>query len=133
MKKEAKRLRCTLLNGSAWSAEKKYVRRYEGKCEIFFGIEHRLRKEGMEEQFSREASEGWRFAADAARITDENAGTEDCKRTSEGVFVAVDSNLVVVVGAEGGAIDSIPRRRRKNCPSMGECTGRPACFVCISG
>ena len=36
MKKEAKLLRCTLLNGSAW----------KGKCDIFFGIEHRLRKEG---------------------------------------------------------------------------------------
>ena len=27
-RKEAKRLRCTLLNGSAWSTEKKYMRRY---------------------------------------------------------------------------------------------------------
>ena len=62
----------------------------------------------MEEQFNREAWEGWRFAADAARITNENAGTEDCKHTSEGVFVAVDSNLVVVVGAEEGSIDSTP-------------------------
>ena len=34
------------------------------------GIEHRLRKEEMEEQFNKEAMEGWRFAADAARITD---------------------------------------------------------------
>ena len=31
----------------------------------------------MEEQFNREAKEGWSFAADAARITDENAGDED--------------------------------------------------------
>ena len=30
----------------------------------------------MEEQFNKGAKEGWRFAADAARITDENAGTE---------------------------------------------------------
>ena len=47
----------------------------------------------MEEQFNKKAKEGWRFAADAARITDENAGTEDRKHTSGGVFVAVDSNL----------------------------------------
>ena len=40
---------------------------------IFIGIEHRLKKEEMEEQFNREAMEGWRFAADAARITDERA------------------------------------------------------------
>ena len=47
MKKEAKLLRCTLLNGSAWRAERKYMRRYKGKCDMFFGIKHRLRKEEM--------------------------------------------------------------------------------------
>ena len=41
IKKEANLLRCTLLNGSAWSTERKYMRRYKGKCDIFFGIEHR--------------------------------------------------------------------------------------------
>ena len=64
------------------------MRRYKGKCEIFFGIEHRLRKEEMEEQFNKEAKEGWRFAADAARITDETTCIEDCKHTSGGDFVA---------------------------------------------
>ena len=56
MKKEAKLLRCTLLNGSAWSTERKYMRRYKGKCDVFFGIEHRLRKEEMKEQFNKEAN-----------------------------------------------------------------------------
>ena len=79
-----------------------------GKCDIFFGFEHRLRKEEMEEQFNKEAKEGWRFAADAARITDERAGSEDQKHTSGGVFVAIDSNLGAVEGAEEGAIESIP-------------------------
>ena len=37
---------------------------YKGKCGIFLGIEHRLRKEEMEEQFNKEAEEGWRFEAD---------------------------------------------------------------------
>ena len=46
----------------------------------------------MEQQFIVEATEGWRFAADAARITDETAGSEDRKYTSGGVFVAVDSS-----------------------------------------
>ena len=69
MRKEAKRLRCTLINGSAWSTERKYMRSYKEKCDIFFGIEPRLRKEEMEEQFNKEAKEGWRLAADAARIT----------------------------------------------------------------
>ena len=87
------------------------MRRYTGKCVIFLGIEQRLRKEEMEEQFSREVTKGWRFAADGARITDDNAGTEECKHTSEGVFVAVDSNLVVVVGAEEGATDSTQETR----------------------
>ena len=71
-------------------------------------IEHRLRNEEKEEQFNREAKEGWRFAADAARITDERASSEDRKHTSGGVLVAVDSNLGAVVGVEEGAIDSIP-------------------------
>ena len=61
----------------------------------------------MDEQFYVEAKEGWRFAPDAARITDERASSEDQKHTSGGVFVAVDNNLGAVVGAEEGAIDSI--------------------------
>ena len=105
--KEARVLRCTLLNGSAWSTEKKYLKRYKEKCDIFFGIEQRLVKEEMEEKFNREAKEGWRFAADAARITDERANSDDRKHTSGGVFFAVDSNRGAVVGAEEGAIDSI--------------------------
>ena len=50
MQKGARRLRCTLVNGSAWSTEKKYMRRYKGMFDIFFGIKHRFRKEEMEEQ-----------------------------------------------------------------------------------
>ena len=76
----------------------------KGKCDIFFGIEHRLRKEEMEEQFNKEAKEEWRIAADA----DEAAGTEDRKHTSGGVLVAVDSNLGAVVGVEEGTIGSNP-------------------------
>ena len=41
----AKLLRCTLLNGSACSTERKNMRRYKRKCDIFFATEHRLRKE----------------------------------------------------------------------------------------
>ena len=104
LKKEARLSRCTLLNGSASSTERKHMRRYKGKCDIFFGIEHRLRKEEMEEQFNREAKEVLRFAGDVARITDETTGSEDPKHTSGGVFVAVDSNLGAVVGVEEGAV-----------------------------
>ena len=61
----------------------------------------------MEEQLHKEAKEGWRFAADAARITDERADSQDQKHTSGGVFVAVDSNLGAVVGEKEGAVMSI--------------------------
>ena len=84
------------------------MRGYSGKCDVFSDNEHRSRKEEMEEQFDKEAKEGWRFAASAARISEETAGDEDRKHTSGGVFVAIDSNLGAVVGAEEGAIDSIP-------------------------
>ena len=63
MRKEEKNLGCALLNGLAWSAERKYMRRYTGTVDVFFGIERRLRKEEMQ--------------ADAARITDERASSED--------------------------------------------------------
>ena len=82
MKKESKLLRCTFLNGSAWSTVSKYMRRCKEKCDVFFGIEHRMRKEEMEEQFNKEAKAGWRFAADAAGVTNGRAGSEDRKHTS---------------------------------------------------
>ena len=66
-----------------------------------------LSKEEMEEQFNGEAKEGWRFAADATRITDETASSKDRKHTSGEVFVAADSNLGAVVGGEGGPVASI--------------------------
>ena len=59
----------------------------------------------MEEQFNKEAKERWRFAA---RINEETTGSEDQKRSSGGVFVAIDSNLGAVVEEEEGAIESIP-------------------------
>ena len=100
MGKEGKNLRCELLNGSAWSTERKCMRRYKGTFDVFFGIEHKLRKEDMKEQFNRKAKEGWRFAADAARIADERATVEDRTHTSGGVCVAIDSNMGAVVGVE---------------------------------
>ena len=81
------------------------MKRYRRKWDIFFGIAHRLRKEEMEEQLNRGS---WRFAADAARITDERASREDRKHTSGGVFVAVDSNLGTVVGEKEEAVACIP-------------------------
>ena len=71
MRKHEKRLKCTLLHGT---------------FDIFFGIEHSLRKEEMKEHLNKEAKEGWRFAADAARITDERASSEDQKQHNRTCF-----------------------------------------------
>ena len=79
-----------------------------GTFDIFVGMEHILRKEEMEEQNNKEAKERWRFAADAARITDENANSEYHKHTSGGAFVTVDSNVGAVVGTNEGTVESIP-------------------------
>ena len=62
----------------------------------------------MEEHLIKDAKEGWRFATDAARITDERGGSEDQKHTSGGVFLAVDSNLDAIVGEKEEAVMSIP-------------------------
>ena len=83
----------------------------------------------MEEQFKREAKEGWRFAASAARITEEMAGDEDRKHTSGRVFVAVDSNLGAVVGAEEGALESIPGNEGRI--AQGERKRRTACLLSL--
>ena len=66
------------------------------------------------------------FAADAARITDERAGSEDQKHTLGGVFVAVDSNLRAVVGEREGALMSIPGNDGKIAQVMGKWAGRDA-------
>ena len=58
------------------------------------------------EQFNKEAMQEWRVAADAARITDENASSEDRQHTSGGVFVASDSNLGAVIGKKSSHVDS---------------------------
>ena len=94
MRKPPKPVRCTLFNGSARCTERKYMRRHKGTFDIFFGNEHRMRREKMEEQFNKETKQGWRFAADAAKITDENAGSEDRRHTAGGVFAAVCEQLL---------------------------------------
>ena len=41
MRKEDNNLRCALLNGSVWSTELMYMRRYKGTFDVFFGMEQR--------------------------------------------------------------------------------------------
>ena len=50
MQKDSKIVRCTLLNGSAWSTDRKYMIRYTCIFIISFWIEHWMRNQGMEEQ-----------------------------------------------------------------------------------
>ena len=47
------------------------MRRYTVTFDIFFRIELRMSKEEKQEQVNKELKQGLRFAADAARITDE--------------------------------------------------------------
>ena len=98
---------------------KKVHGKIQSTFDIFFRIEHRLRKEEMEEQFNREAKEGWRFAADAARITYETAGSEDRKHTLNGVFVAVDSNLGAVVGERKEEQLRLSQEMKEELPRFG--------------
>ena len=94
------------------------MQRYKGTFDVFFGTEHRRRKEVMEEQFNKEAKQGWRIlAADSARISDENAGSEDRKHTSGGVIVAVDSNL----GAVSGKIEVVQQMKTTRHPRLIAC------------
>ena len=74
--KAIKSIEMCLLNGAAWRTEKQYVDRYKGTYDIIFGIEHRMGKDDMKGKFNKEAKQGWRPAADAARITDEGAGLQ---------------------------------------------------------
>ena len=115
MKKEARRLRCTLLNGSAWSTEKQVCEKIERQVRYLLWNRAQI-EEGGNGGVNKVAKEGWRFAADVARITDENAGTEDSKHTPGGVFVAVDSNVEAVIGKEG-AIGSIPGNEGRIAPA----------------
>ena len=43
-----------------WSTEKKYMRGCKGTFDIFSGIEHRMMRTLMEEQFNKEARQDWR-------------------------------------------------------------------------
>ena len=61
----------------------------------------------MGDKFNKEAKQGWRGAADAARITDEGAGSKDCKHTSGGVLMAIEHRLGAVVDKEEGAAKTI--------------------------
>ena len=87
-------------------------------CEnIFFGTEHRMRKEEMVEQFNKETKEGWSFAADAAKITDENQAARIASRRREATVIWVQSStrkmdlLRPSLGMKGGIAQSLANVR----------------------
>ena len=65
------------------------MERYRGTYDIFFGVERRMRKEGTEETFNKEAKQGWRFTADATRIINEAAKEECMFREAPEVGISV--------------------------------------------
>ena len=67
MQKESRTARCTLLNGATWNTEKKYMSRYKGTFDIFIGVEYRMRKEEMEEQFNEEAKQRWNICSQRSK------------------------------------------------------------------
>ena len=70
----------------------------------------------MEEQFNREAKEGLRFAADAARITEERAGSEVLStRRMESLLQSK------VTWEQFSEKEKDPRQRGMNHPSTGKC------------
>ena len=54
MRTPSRKVRCTLLSGSAWSTERKYTRRYTSTFKHIFGTEHKMRNEEKEEQSNKE-------------------------------------------------------------------------------
>ena len=92
----------------------------DSTLDVFFGIEHRLRKDEMEEQLNNEAKEGWRFTADAARITDAREAHVGwslyCSREQSGSTCWRERRSSYVH----------PRKRMKNCPGVGKCAWRDA-------
>ena len=105
MQKESRVVRCTSLNGSTWSTEKKNIRRYKGTVDIFFGVEHRgastkkPSKDGCLHPMQQESP----MKMQAGRIAN----------TSGGVFVAFDGNLGAVIDTEEGGFESIPGNERR--------------------
>ena len=74
-----------------------------------------------------------RFAADAARITDEHASCEDCRHMWGGVLVAVDGDLGAVVAKEEGAVMSIPGNEGRIAQAWVDVTGGMRFLWCTSG
>ena len=126
MRKPAKMMRCALLIGSAWSTEKEVHEVVQRHIRHLLWIEHRLRKEEMEEQLNKEVCS--RRGEDHRR---------ECKQGRKhalgGVFMAFDSNLGVVIDKEEGAVMSEEVRRFLSCILATQKTGHRGMRRCCKG
>ena len=104
------------------------MRRYTGKCEIFFGTEHRLEKEEMEEQFNRERQ---RKDGDLQRTQQESPIKEQAVRIVS--TRRVESSLQSIVTWEQLSEKEEEQwhqsqAMRVELPGLGKCAGRYASF-----
>ena len=73
-RRQEKTIRCVLANGSAWSAEKKDMEKTQGHLRHLLWDQAQDEEGGGGGKVQQRRKAGWRFAADAARITDESTG-----------------------------------------------------------
>ena len=99
-------INCAQLSGSSIGAEKEYTAQHTENFDVFFGIEHRMRRGGGT-AVQRVSKEKRKIAAREAKDT-ESKGEADNKHMSSGVFMAFDVALSSVVNTEKGAVGTIP-------------------------
>ena len=98
-------LRIYLCNGSSMGTTQRAQQQDRKRHDIFVGVEHRLRREKLQDNFNKLCRKGYTVAADAARSTSE--GQETTLHTSEGVFVADATHLASVVDAKGRKVEQL--------------------------
>ena len=52
-----------MFQGISFRTQKAYIEQYRENIDVFFGIEHRMKRKEMEEQFNEESKQGWRVCS----------------------------------------------------------------------
>ena len=135
MQKESRTARCTLLNGATWNTEKKFMSRYKGTFDIFFGIEHKMRKEEMEEQFNDRSQ----IRTEDLQPTQQESSmkmpsSEDRKHTSGGVFCYSGQLLweQLLAKKKKEQLSQFEATREELPKAWSTCARRCACFLSIT-
>ena len=113
MRKPAETVRCTLLNGSAWSTKKKRTCRRSTGTFDFFGVERRMGWRTVQQRGTARME----VRCQTVRIIDVSGSSEDCKHWS-----VLWQNTPIGNGERERrkSRQAKPRERRTNRPSMGE-------------